>query len=217
MTHASAEAHMNPLAHILAHKVIAIVRGADPNSLLRIVQALHAGGVRTMEITLNSPGALASIEEISRKMEGQMLVGAGTVLDSETARAALLAGARFIISPTLNKKTIRMTKRYGAVSIPGAYTATEILQAYEYGGDVIKVFPASAGGPGYFKDIAGPLPFIPLMPTGGVSLDNIKGFVEAGAAAFGLGSSLVDTKEAATPEYLARLTERARKFVAAVA
>jgi len=216
MTHASAEAHMNPLAHILAHKVVAIVRGADPNSLLRIVQALHAGGARTMEITLNSPGALASIEEISRKMEGQMLVGAGTVLDSETARAALLAGARFIISPTLNKKTIRMTKRYGAVSIPGAYTATEILQAYEYGGDIIKVFPASAGGPGYFKDIAGPLPFIPLMPTGGVSLDNIKGFADAGAAAFGLGSSLVDTREAAMDEYLARLTARARQFVAAL-
>ena len=216
MTHASAEAHMNPLAHILAHKVVAIVRGADPNSLLRIVQALHAGGVRTMEITLNSPGALASIEEISRQMEGQMLVGAGTVLDSETARAALLAGARFIISPTLNKKTIRMTKRYGAVSIPGAYTATEILQAYEYGGDIIKVFPASAGGPGYLKDIAGPLPFIPLMPTGGVSLDNIKGFAVAGAAAFGLGSALVDTREVVTDEYLARLTARARQFVAAV-
>ena len=111
-----------------------------------------------MEITLNSPGALASIEEISRKMEGQMLVGAGTVLDSETARAALLAGARFIISPTLNKKTIRMTKRYGAVSIPGAYTATEILKAYEYGGDIIKVFPASGVGPSYFRDVAGPLP-----------------------------------------------------------
>ena len=216
MTHASAEAHMNPLAHILAHKVVAIVRGADPNSLLRIVQALHAGGVRTMEITLNSPGALASIEEISRKMEGQMLVGAGTVLDSETARAALLAGARFIISPTLNKKTIRMTKRYGAVSIPGAYTATEILQAYEYGGDIIKVFPASAGGPGYFKDIAGPLPFIPLMPTGGVSLDNIKSFADAGAAAFGLGSALVDTREVATDEYLTRLTARTRQFVAAL-
>ena len=208
---------MNPLAHILEHKVVAIVRGANPPDLLRIAEALHAGGVRLMEITLNSPGALASIEEISRAMEGKLLVGAGTVLDPETARAALLAGAKYIISPTLDKKTIRMTKRYGAVSIPGAYTATEILKAYEFGGDIIKVFPASAGGAGYFKDIAGPLPFIPLMPTGGVSLDNIKGFVEAGAAAFGLGSSLVDTKEAATPEYLARLTERARKFVAAVA
>ena len=217
MMRAPPEALMNPLAHILEHKLVAIVRGADPKSLLHIAQALHAGGVRTMEVTLNSPGALASIEEISRAMAGQLLVGAGTVLDPETARAALLAGARFIISPTLNKKTIRLTKRYGAVSIPGAYTATEILKAYEYGGDIIKVFPASAGGPGYFKDIAGPLPFIPLMPTGGVSLENIQDFKEAGAKAFGLGSALVNTKEAVTPQYLAQLTARARAFVAGAA
>ena len=208
---------MNPLAHILEHKVVAIVRGADPKSLLRIAQALYAGGVHTMEVTLNSPGALASIAEISAAMDTGFLVGAGTVLDPESARAALLAGARFIISPTLSKKTIRMTKRYGAVSIPGAYTATEILKAYEYGGDIIKVFPASAGGAGYFKDIAGPLSFIPLMPTGGVSLENINGFAEAGAKAFGLGSALVDTRQAVTDEYLAQLTERARAFVAAVA
>ncbi|MDB5235120.1 MAG: 2-dehydro-3-deoxyphosphogluconate aldolase, partial [Hymenobacter sp.] len=110
-----------------------------------------------------------------------------------------------------------MTKRYGAVSIPGAYTATEILKAYEYGGDIIKVFPASAGGASYFKDIAGPLPFIPLMPTGGVSLDNIKSFADAKAAAFGLGSSLVDTSKPVTEEYLQQLTEKARAFVQAVA
>ena len=144
MKHDPSEDPMNPLAHILEHKVVAIVRGANPPDLLRIAEALHAGGVRLMEVTLNSPGALASIEEISRAMDGKLLVGAGTVLDPETARAALLAGAKYIISPTLNKKTIRMTKRYGAVSIPGAYTATEILQAYECGGDIIKVFPASA-------------------------------------------------------------------------
>jgi 2-dehydro-3-deoxyphosphogluconate aldolase/(4S)-4-hydroxy-2-oxoglutarate aldolase len=208
---------MNPLAHILENKVVAIVRGADSKSLLRIAQALHAGGVRMMEITLNSPGALASIEEISREMEGKLLVGAGTVLDPETARSALLAGAQYIISPTLNKKVIRLTKRYGAISIPGAYTPTEILQAYELGGDIIKVFPATAGGATYFKDIAGPLPHIPLMPTGGVSLDNIKSFAEAGALAFGLGSALVDTKQAVTDEYLAQLTAKAQAFVAAVA
>jgi 2-dehydro-3-deoxyphosphogluconate aldolase/(4S)-4-hydroxy-2-oxoglutarate aldolase len=208
---------MNPLAHILEHKVVAIVRGANPPDLVKIARAVHAGGVRLMEITLNSPGALASIEEVAREMEGKLLVGAGTVLDPETARAALLAGAQYIISPTLNKKTIRMTKRYGAVSIPGAYTATEILKAYEYGGDIIKVFPAGSSGASYFKDIAGPLPHIPLMPTGGVSLDNIKSFGDAGAKAFGLGSSLVDTKQAVTDEYLAQLTEKARAFVAAVA
>ena len=208
---------MTPLAHILEHKLVAIVRGAKPADLLKVAEALHAGGVRTMEITLNSPGALASIEEIAGAMAGKLLVGAGTVLDPESARAALLAGARYIISPTLNKKTIRMTKRYGAVSIPGAYTATEILKAYEWGGDLIKVFPASAGGAGYFKDIAGPLPLIPLMPTGGVTLDTIAGFAAAGAAAYGLGSALVDTRQPVTDEYLQQLTEKARQFVQAVA
>lgn len=208
---------MTPLAHILEHKLVAIVRGANPPDLVKIAEALYQGGVRTMEITLNSPGALASIEEVSGAMAGRLLVGAGTVLDPETARAALLAGAQYIISPSLNKKTIRMTKRYGAVSIPGAYTATEILKAHECGGDLIKVFPASAGGPGYFKDLAGPLPFIPLMPTGGVGLDTIKDFQKAGAVAFGLGSALVDTKQPVTDEYLAQLTEKARAFVAAVA
>ena len=205
------------LSHILHHKIVAIVRGAKPADLLKVAEALHVGGVRTMEITLNSPGALHSIEEIAGAMAGRLLVGAGTVLDPETARAALLAGARYIISPTVNKKTIRMTTRYGAVSIPGAYTPTEILAAYEHGGDLIKVFPASAGGAGYLKDIAGPLPFIPLMPTGGVTLGNIAGFAAAGAVAYGLGSALVDTRQPVTDEYLQQLTERARQFVAAVA
>ena len=207
---------MTAFAHILEHKLVAIVRGANPKGLVKIAQALHDGGVRTMEITLNSPGALASIAEVAGAMAGTMLVGAGTVLDPETARAALLAGARFIISPTLNKKTIRMTKRYGAVSIPGAFTATEILAAYECGGDIIKVFPASVGAK-YFKDIAGPLPFIPLMPTGGVTLANIKDFQAAGAVAFGLGSALVDTSQPVTDEYLRQLTEKAQQFVQAVA
>ncbi|OGX86642.1 2-dehydro-3-deoxyphosphogluconate aldolase [Hymenobacter lapidarius] len=207
---------MTALAHLLEHKLVAIVRGAHPPDLVKMAQALHAGGVRTMEITLNSPGALASIAELAGAMAGNMLVGAGTVLDAETARAALLAGAQFIISPTLDKKTIRMTKRYGAASIPGAFTATEILKAYEHGGDIIKVFPASVGAT-YFKDIAGPLPFIPLMPTGGVSLDNVRDFQKAGAVAFGLGSALVDTSQPVTENYLRQLTEKARQFVQAVA
>ncbi|WP_303310994.1 bifunctional 4-hydroxy-2-oxoglutarate aldolase/2-dehydro-3-deoxy-phosphogluconate aldolase [Hymenobacter sp. BT730] len=207
---------MTPLAHILENKLVAIIRGAEPKELLSIARALHAGGIRTMEITLNSPGALGAIAELAREMEGQMLVGAGTVLDAESARAALLAGARFIISPTLNKKTIRITRRYGAVSIPGAYTATEILTAYEFGGDIIKVFPASMGAT-YFKDIAGPLPHIPLMPTGGVRLDNIRSFQQAGAVAFGLASALVNPTQQVTDAYLRQLTDTARHFVEAVA
>ena len=203
------------LAHLREHKIVSIIRGAQPDRLVDIVRALYAGGVRSVEVTINSPKALAGIEKLTDALGDKMMIGAGTVLDPETARAALLAGARFIISPTLSKKTIRMTKRYGAISIPGAFTPTEILTAYEHGGDIIKVFPATLGA-GYLKDIAGPLPHIPLMPTGGVSLDNIQALHQAGAVAFGLGSALVDTKQAATPEYLAALTEKARQFVRAV-
>ncbi|MDB5732972.1 MAG: 2-dehydro-3-deoxyphosphogluconate aldolase [Variovorax sp.] len=203
---------MTPLSHILEHKIVAIIRGANPGDLQKIALALVEGGIRTMEITLNSPGALASIEALAGAMGDRLLVGAGTVLDAESARAALLAGARFIISPTLDKETIRMTRRYGAVSIPGAFTATEILSAYEHGADIVKVFPASVGA-AYFREMAGPLPFIPLMPTGGVSLDNIGAFRQAGAAAFGLGSSLVNSRTPATLEGMQELTARAREFV----
>ncbi len=207
---------LSPLPHILEHKIVAIVRGARPDDLQAIARALLEGGVRTMEVTLNSPGALAAIESLSRALGDELLVGAGTVLDAETARAALLAGARFIISPTLDEGTIRMTKRYGAVSIPGAFTPTEILRAHECGADIVKVFPASVG-PAYFREMAGPLPFIPLMPTGGVSLDNIAAFRQAGAVAYGLGSGLVDTRQPFSPEALERLTARAREFVRLVA
>ncbi|UYZ64069.1 bifunctional 4-hydroxy-2-oxoglutarate aldolase/2-dehydro-3-deoxy-phosphogluconate aldolase [Hymenobacter weizhouensis] len=203
------------LPQLLEHKLVAIIRGAQPADLVRIVRALHAGGVRAVEVTINSDRPLAGIEQLTDELGDQMLIGAGTVLDPETARAVLLAGARFIISPTLNKKTIKMTKRYGAVSIPGAFTPTEILTAYEHGADLIKVFPASLG-PAYFKDVKGPLPHIPLMPTGGVKLDNIRDFQRAGAAAFGLGSALVDTSQPVTDEYLRQLTERAQQFVQAI-
>ncbi|MDB5013052.1 MAG: 2-dehydro-3-deoxyphosphogluconate aldolase [Daejeonella sp.] len=203
------------LTHILNHKIVAIIRGADPLSILNIVDALFDGGVKTLEVTINSPKAMQVIEAIADKMGDQLLVGAGTVLDQETARVALLAGARFIVSPTTNVDTIKMTKRDGAISIPGAFTATEILTAFESGGDIIKVFPASAG-PDYFKEISGPLPQIPLMPTGGINLNNIKEFKSAGAVAFGLGSSLVDTSQEITDEYLKQLSVKARNFVQAV-
>ena len=207
---------LTPLAHLLKHKIVAIIRGAKPNDLLRIVQALEAGGVRSVEVTINSPKALAGIEKLTDALDSRMLIGAGTVLDAETARAALLAGAKFIISPTLNADTIRMTRRYGAVSIPGAFTPTEILTAYEQGGDIIKVFPATSLGASYLKDVAGPLPHIPLMPTGGVSVANIPELQKAGAVAFGIGSALVNTHEAVTDEYLRQLTARAQQFVQAV-
>jgi 2-dehydro-3-deoxyphosphogluconate aldolase / (4S)-4-hydroxy-2-oxoglutarate aldolase len=206
---------IDTLQGILEHKIVAIIRNANPNDVMKIANALYEGGVRILEITMNSPKPLQAFEEVTDAFGDQLLVGAGTVLDPETARAALLAGAKFILSPTLNLETIKMTRRYGAVSIPSAFTPSEILTAYENGGDIIKVFPASIG-PGYLKDIRGPLPQIPLLPTGGVNLENIKEFLKAGAVGFGIGSSLVNTKNEITETYLKELTEKAKQFVAAV-
>ncbi|SDM45787.1 2-dehydro-3-deoxyphosphogluconate aldolase / (4S)-4-hydroxy-2-oxoglutarate aldolase [Fictibacillus solisalsi] len=203
------------LSSIKENKLVAIIRGAEPKSVLKIARALQAGGIRTLEITLNSPGALKVIEEVSSELGDELLVGAGTVLDPESARLAILAGAQFILAPTVNLKTIQMAKRYGAVSIPGAFTPTEILTAYEHGADIVKVFPASVG-PSYIKDLRGPLPHIPLLPTGGVTLENVSEFMKAGAVGCGIGSALVNTKEEVTEAYLSRLTEKSRNFVKAV-
>ncbi|MEG9294822.1 bifunctional 4-hydroxy-2-oxoglutarate aldolase/2-dehydro-3-deoxy-phosphogluconate aldolase [Mangrovibacillus sp. Mu-81] len=207
---------MDVLSTIKQEKMIAIIRGSRPGDALAISKALYKGGVRAIEITLNSPGALTSIEKVRSELGDDLAVGAGTVLDPESARSALLAGAQFILSPSLNTETIKMTKRYGAVSIPGAFTPTEILQAYEEGGDIIKVFPASSLGPDYVKDVHGPLPQIPLLPTGGIDLNNIADYIAKGAAGVGLGSSLVNTKESVTEAYLEKLTETARQFKAKV-
>lgn len=205
---------MTTLSQILESKIVAIIRGANPGDVLKIANALRKGGVRALEITMNSSKALSVIEEVAGKIGDEVMVGAGTVLDAETARAAIYAGAKFIISPTLDIKTIRTTRRYGAVSIPGAYTPTEVLEAYSHGGDIIKIFPASNAG--YIKDIRGPLPQIPLMPTGGVNLDNIQQFYKVGAVAFGIASALVDTKQEITDDYLQKLTEKASQFIHAV-
>jgi 2-dehydro-3-deoxyphosphogluconate aldolase/(4S)-4-hydroxy-2-oxoglutarate aldolase len=207
---------MNVLSQILKHKIVAIIRGAVPADVSKIVEAIHAGGIKLVEITMNSPGTLELIEKISSQMNEKMLVGAGTVLDAETAKAAIQAGAKFIISPSTNPATIEMTKNHNIVSIPGAFTPTEILSAFSHGGDIIKVFPARMG-PDYIRDIRGPLPHIPLMPTGGVNLDNIAEFQKAGAVAFGIGTSLVNTKQKVTDEYLLQLRDTAAKFVKAIA
>lgn len=203
------------LQHILENKIVAIVRGVRPDAVPDIAAALHAGGIRCLEVTLNSPDALNVIRDLSVRMAGRLLVGAGTVLDAGEAQAAIDAGARFIISPTLDIPAIRVTKQLQAVSIPGAFTATEILTAHRNGADIIKVFPASVGV-GYFRDLRGPLPHISLMPTGGVSLENISDYHRAGAVAFGIGSALVDGKQPVTDDYLRQLTEKAEKFSRAI-
>ncbi|MFD2962695.1 MULTISPECIES: bifunctional 4-hydroxy-2-oxoglutarate aldolase/2-dehydro-3-deoxy-phosphogluconate aldolase [Olivibacter] len=205
---------MSILQHIKENQLVAIVRGADPKDILSIAEALYDGGIRLLEITMNSTEPLAAIEQVSNKLGDKLIIGAGTVLDSTMAKDAIHAGAHFILSPILDKRVIETTKSLNRVSIPGAYTATEIYQAYQMGADIIKVFPATS--PSYLKDIAGPLPHIPLLPTGGITIDNIANFKKAGAVGFGIGSALVDTKQQVTGQYLLNLTHTARKFVEAV-
>ena len=206
---------MSTLSEILENKIVAIIRGANPDDVLKIAMALHSGGVNILEVTMNSDNPLEVIRQLSKTMKGKMLIGAGTVLDAKMTEAAIDAGAKFIISPCVNKDVIKTTKKLGAVSIPGAFTPTEIVNAYNRGGDIIKVFPASANV-NYIKEVRAPLPHIPLMPTGGITLDNIREFHKAGAVAFGIGTALVNTKEKVTEEYLKQLTERANKFTVAI-
>lgn len=206
---------MTTLAHLLTHKIVAIIRGARPEDVLPIANALYEAGIKCIEITLNSPDAFRVIESISGKMEGRMVTGAGTVLDSAAAKDALAAGAKFIISPIMDADTIYTTKNLGAVSIPGAFTPTEIFKAYSNGGDIIKLFPGSSG-PAFIKDILAPLPHIPLMPTGGISLKNILEFKRAGAVAFGIGKALVDTRQKISAAYLQQIIANGQKFVQAI-
>ncbi|WP_431210467.1 bifunctional 4-hydroxy-2-oxoglutarate aldolase/2-dehydro-3-deoxy-phosphogluconate aldolase [Puia sp. P3] len=206
---------MTTQEEILRHKIIAILRGCDPANVLAIAGALYDGGVRLLEITLNSPGALEAIAAVAKNFGDRMIIGAGTVLTEDEVRAAVGAGARFILSPALDIELIRVTKALGVVSVPGAFTATEILAAWRGGADIVKVFPASVG-PAYFRDIRGPLPQIPLMPTGGVTLDTINEFKKVGAVAFGVGSALVSSAQGVSEVELEVLKGRAKAFVEAV-
>jgi len=199
---------------ILHHKIVAIIRGADPANALDIVHALYEGGIRILEITLNSPDALKIIQAVEKEMRNLVTVGAGTVLDAETAKAAISVGAKFIISPIAEEETIKVTKQNGAVSIPGAYTPSEIVRAHLYGGDIIKIFPSPSLS--YFKNLYGPFQDMMFMPTGGIDLDNIVEFKNAGAVAFGIGSALVDTRHKITDEYLNNIKVRANQFVMAI-
>lgn len=203
--------------YLLEKRLIAVVRAdSGGDDLVRVVEAIAEGGVHCVELTMTTPGALKCLEVASAKLRGSdALLGVGTVLDAETCRMALLAGAQFVVSPTLSADTIRMARRYGAPIMAGAYTPTEILTAWEEGADFVKVFPANAGGPEYIKAIRGPLPQIPLVPTGGVELDNIGAFLKAGAAALGVGGNLVSKKLLAARDFRG-LADNARRYVDAV-
>ena len=203
------------LQFLIDNGVVAIVRADNSAQLVQVAEAIREGGVRAIEFTMTTPDALDLIKETSRKLGSDVLLGAGTVLDPETCRAAILAGAQFIVTPTLNTEVIKLCQRYSKVVIPGAFTPTEILTAWEAGADIVKVFPATLGGPQYIRDVRAPLPQIRLAPTGGVSLENTADFIKAGAVAVAVGSNLVNNKLVKEGK-LAEIAEAARKFVAEV-
>ena len=201
------------LRQITTIGIIPVVRAQSGDEAMRAVEAIKQGGISVLEITMTVPGAVRVIEEVARRYESDAVVGAGTVLDAETARICILAGARFIVSPALDPETIACCRRYGVVVLPGAMTPTEVLAAWKAGADLVKVFPAgSVGGAAFIKNLKAPLPQIELVPTGGVSLKTAADFIKAGAAALGVGTDLVDTT--ALRDGSDRIiTERARQFV----
>ncbi|HXM34697.1 MAG TPA: bifunctional 2-keto-4-hydroxyglutarate aldolase/2-keto-3-deoxy-6-phosphogluconate aldolase [Pyrinomonadaceae bacterium] len=193
--------------------LVPVVRVASADEALRAVDAIKKGGVSVLEITMTVPGAVGVIEEVAKRFGDDVVVGAGTVLDAETARSCILAGAQFVVSPSLNLDTIACCRRYGIAVLPGALTPTEVVQAWTAGADLVKVFPAGAlGGASYLKALKAPLPQIELVPTGGVSLKTAADFIKAGASALGVGTDLVDVK-ALREGKASVITERARQFV----
>lgn len=193
--------------------IVAVIRAKSSDQLVDVFYALLEGGVKAIEVTMTTPNALDVIHNVSERMKKEdVVIGVGTVLDAETCRAAILAGAEFVVSPTLDPRVIEMTRRYSAVSIPGAYTPTEILTAWQAGADIVKVFPATSLGPNFFKDVLGPLPQVRLSPTGGVSVETVKDFIKAGACAVAVGGNLVTKKALETQDWKG-ITETAKQFV----
>jgi 2-dehydro-3-deoxyphosphogluconate aldolase / (4S)-4-hydroxy-2-oxoglutarate aldolase len=192
--------------------VVAVIRLKEPDKLRAVVDALLEGGVQALEVTMTVPGAVGLIESLARDLPGDFQLGAGTVLDAETARQVILAGARFVVAPVLDVPTIELCHRYDVAALPGCFTPTEILRAWGAGADIVKVFPATALGPGFFKDVRGPLPQVRMMPTGGVSLTNAGEWIKAGAFAVGVGTAMLDAKAIAARDF-ATITRNARTIV----
>ncbi len=195
--------------------VIAIMRAQSSEQLMAAAEAIKRGGATVIEVTMTTPGALDVIEEASHRYGQEVLFGAGTVLDAETARAAILAGAGFVVAPTLNLPVVSLCNRYSIPVIPGCYTPTEMLAAWEAGADMIKLFPADVGGPDLIKAILAPLPQLEIVPVGGVTLDTAAEFIRKGAVALGVGSSLINQKLLDAGD-LEELTRRAAAFIAEV-
>ncbi len=203
------------LQRVIDDGLVAVVRFAEPGPLVNVLKALADGGITVAEVTFTVPDALDVIREAKRQLGDRVLLGAGTVLDPETARAAILAGAEFLVSPAVNVDVIRMARRYDKLAMPGAFTPTEILTAWEAGADIVKVFPADILGPAFFRAMRGPLPQVKLMPTGGVDLTTAGEYLKAGAVCLGVGGQLVDAKLVAAGSFDA-IRDLAKQYVDAV-
>lgn len=201
-----------PLERIIGTGIVAILRAPQGEMLADAAEALRAGGVEAIEVTFTVPRAHEVLARVADRLGDRIVLGAGTVLDAETARAAILSGAEFIVGPTLNLDVIALCHRYGKLVFPGAFTPTEILRAWEAGAEIVKVFPCESVGPGYLKALRGPLPQVRLMPTGGVTLQTAAEFLRAGACALGIGSALVEPKALAERDF-ARMESLARQYV----
>jgi 2-dehydro-3-deoxyphosphogluconate aldolase/(4S)-4-hydroxy-2-oxoglutarate aldolase len=197
------------------HGIVAVVRLDDLTTAVDVAQALIAGGVTAIEYTFTNPRAGDAIAAVRKAVGSNGAIGAGTVLDPETARIAILSGAEYIVTPTYKQQTVELCNRYGIPTVVGAFTSTEMLTAWESGSDYIKVHPASLGGPRYFKDVLAPLPFLRLIPSGGVTPENAAEFINAGAVAVAMGGNLVDGKTVAEKDW-AKITERAKSLSASV-
>jgi 2-dehydro-3-deoxyphosphogluconate aldolase/(4S)-4-hydroxy-2-oxoglutarate aldolase len=196
--------------------VVAIIRMKDPAKLTAVVDALLSGGVRALEVTMTVPGAVDLIRGLAKTLPSELVLGAGTVLDVETAERVIDAGARFLVSPVLRLELMDVAERRGVPIMPGCFSPTEILTAWDAGADLVKVFPATPLGPGFLRDVHGPLPHVKLMPTGGVSVENAGDWIRAGAAAVGVGSALLDAAAIASGNF-AILTEKAKRIIEHVA
>jgi 2-dehydro-3-deoxyphosphogluconate aldolase/(4S)-4-hydroxy-2-oxoglutarate aldolase len=203
------------VATLEALGAVAVVRLESAERLRRVVDALIEGGIRAVEVTMTTRGALQALTECSAALGDSALLGAGTVLDAETARMAVSAGARFVVGPTLSLDMIRTCRRYDVVAVPGAFTPTEIATAWEAGADLVKIFPGGLLGPSYLRELRGPLHHLRLMPTGGVTLESAADFLAAGAVAVGVGGALVDRAAVERGDY-ATITERARRLAISV-
>ncbi len=203
------------LQQVLERGLVAILRAPSGERLVEVAEALYEGGIDVIEVTFTVPGAAEIVAEVSKRMGDRILLGAGSILDTETARIAILAGARFVVAPVVEREVIALCHRYDKLVMPGAFTPTEALSAWEAGADVVKIFPAETGGPAHLKALKGPLPHVRMMPTGGVNLETLPKFVSAGACAVGLGGALVE-KSAIENGDMNRIRDLAGQYVTAM-